>query len=59
MSHIIHSDTLRYLLEIGMKALKGDSNDAEHDALYLIVEMLETVQAQPKGQSKRKNGKRL
>ena len=46
MSYIIDSETLRDLIKTGQKALKGDSNDAEHDALYEIVITLETIRAQ-------------
>ncbi len=54
-----YPDTLRHLHTIGKKALRSDSNDAEHDALYEIVEMLGSMQS--KGQSKPtlKKGKRV
>lgn len=58
MSHVIPSNTLRYLLAIGKKALRGDSNDAEHDALYEIVEELKTIQAQAKPEATPEKGKR-
>ena len=41
MANTIDSETLRDLIKTGRKALRGDSNDAEHDALYEIVEILE------------------
>jgi hypothetical protein len=59
MSQVIPPDTLRHLLAIGQKALRGDSNDAEHDALYEIVEALKTSQSQVKGKTAPKKGKRL
>ena len=58
MSHVIPSSTLRHLLAIGKKALRGDSNDAEHDALYHIVEELKTIQAQGKPEAAPEKGKR-
>ena len=58
MSHVIPSTTLRHLLAIGKKALKGDSNDAEHDALYEIVEELKSIQAHVKQEAAPKKGKR-
>jgi len=45
MAYIIDSETLDDLISTGRKALKGNSNDAEHDALYEIVETLEMLQA--------------
>ena len=58
MSHVIPSTTLRHLLAIGKKALKGDSNDAEHDALYEIVEELKTIRAQGTAEAAAKKDKR-
>ncbi|MFO1490743.1 MAG: hypothetical protein U1F77_01945 [Kiritimatiellia bacterium] len=58
MSHVIPSNTLRHLLAIGKKALRGDSNDTEHDALYEIVEELKTIQAQGKTEAASKKDKR-
>ena len=58
MSHVIPSTTLRHLLAIGKKALKGDSNDAEHDALYEIVEELKSIQVQGKAEAEHEKGKR-
>ena len=52
MTHFIESETLRDLIKTGQKALRGDSNDAEHDALYEIVQTLETLQPQSKKKSK-------
>ena len=43
MTYIIPAQTLNALLKIGNRALNGDSNDAEHDALYELVEALEEV----------------
>ena len=43
MNHTIDSKTLRCLIKTGRSALDGDSNDAEHDALYLIIEALEAL----------------
>lgn len=53
MAYIIDSETLRDLVKVGRKALRGDSNDAEHDALYEIVASLETLQ--PEGKTKTKH----
>ena len=58
MSHVIPSSTLRHLLAIGKKALKGDSNDAEHDALHEIVEELKTIRAQGTAEAAAKKDKR-
>ena len=57
MAHIIDSEKLRDLIKTGQKALKGDSNDAEHDALYEIVMTLETLQPEDKNNSKRPDAK--
>ena len=43
MNYVIDSQTLSELLKTGRRALNGDSNDAEHDALYEIVAVLETL----------------
>lgn len=53
MDYIIDSETLRYLLVTGRKALRGDSNDAEHDALYAIVEMLDKIRSESEQKLKR------
>ena len=58
MDYIIGSETLRDLIKAGRKALKGDSNDAEHDALYEIVTTLEVLVSEGKGKSKRPDAKR-
>ena len=34
---------MRSLIKLGRMALSGDSNDAEHDALYEIVSILEAL----------------
>ena len=57
MAYTIDSETLRYLIKTGQKALAGDSNDAEHDALYEIVMTLETLQPEDKKNSKRPDAK--
>ena len=59
MSYTIDSDRLRDLIETGRKALKGDSNDAEHDALYEIITTLETLQPEGKKEFKHPNEKSL
>jgi hypothetical protein len=59
MPHVIRPNKLRDLIATGKKALRGDSNDAEHDALHLIVEGLEMIRSQAKGKSKRKSGRSL
>ena len=58
MAYLIAFETMRDLLKTGRKALKGDSNDAEHDALYEIVMMLETLRPEGKGKPKRPDAKR-
>ena len=58
MPYTIDSDRLRDLLKAGRKALKDDSNDAEHDALYEIVMTLETLRPEAKGKHKRPDAKR-
>ncbi len=57
MTHVIDSETLRDLVKTGQQALKGDSNDAEHDALYKIVVSLETIKAERKRKSKQPDAK--
>ena len=57
MSYTIDSEILRDLIKTGQKALKGDSNDAEHDALYEIVVTLETLKPEGKRKSKRPDAK--
>lgn len=57
MPYTIDSDRLRDLIKTGRKALKGDSNDAEHDALYEIVVTLETLRPKGNGQPKRPDAK--
>jgi hypothetical protein len=52
MTHIIDSETLSGLIATGQRALNGDSNDAEHDALYEIVMILETIQSEAGEKSK-------
>ena len=52
MSYLIDSETFRDLIETGQKALKGDSNDAEHDALYEIIITLEALKPTSKRESK-------
>ena len=59
MPYIIDSETLRDLITVGQKALKGDSNDAEHDALYKIVMTLETLLPDGKRKPKRADAKSL
>ena len=58
MPYLIPYKTLRYLLAVGNKALRGDSNDAEHDALYEIVEELKTIRAQGTAEAAAKKDKR-
>ena len=55
MTYLIDSETLRNLIKTGRMALKGDSNDAEHDALYEIVTSLEVLQSEGKSNSKRQD----
>ena len=57
MLHIIDSQKLRSLIKTGQKALKGDSNDAEHDALYEIVAALESLETEDTKDSERPNVK--
>ena len=57
MKHIIDSETLFDLIKAGRKALRGDSNDAEHDALYEIVTTLETLYPEIEKKFKRLNEK--
>jgi len=57
MPYTIDSDRLRVLIKTGRKALRGDSNDAEHDALYEIVATLETLRPEGKGKPKRPDAK--
>jgi len=57
MAYTIDSKTLRDLIKVGQKALKGDSNDAEHDALYLILMTLKTLRPKSKKISKRPDAK--
>jgi hypothetical protein len=57
MAYTIDSATMQHLIETGKKALKGDSNDAEHDALYEIVLILETFEPERKRKSKRSDAK--
>ena len=52
MSYFIDSAKLRDLIKTGQKALKGDSNDAEHDALYEIIVTLEALKPTSKRKSK-------
>ncbi len=59
MAYTIDSESLRYLIKTGQKALAGDSNDAEHDALYEIVMFLDVIQPDSKRKPKRLNAKRL
>ena len=54
----IDSKTLRSLIKTGQKALNGDSNDAEHDALFEIVMILETLKPERKRKSIRPVTKR-
>lgn len=49
----IGTEMLLDLIEKGRKALLGNSNDAEHDALYEIVTSLEVLRPEDKRQSKR------
>lgn len=58
MPYLIPYKTLRHLIAVGNKALRGDSNDDEHDALYHIVEQLKTIQEQGKAEAKSEKGKR-
>ena len=51
MPDTIDSETLCGLIKMGRKALNGDSNDAEHDALHQIVESLEALQDKEKSDS--------
>ena len=57
MADKLNSETLRDLIKTGRKALRGDSNDAEHDALYEIVTTLETIKPESKKTSKRPDAK--
>ena len=57
MAYIIDCETLRDLVKTGRKALRGDANDAEHDALYEIVKSLETLQLEGKKKPKRPEAK--
>lgn len=59
MTHTIDSETLLELIKTGQKALKGDSNDAEHDALFEIVTTLETLQPAWNEKSKGADAKNL
>ena len=53
----IDVETLRFLVKFGQDALDGDSNDAEHDALGMIMEFLEEIQSQVKRKSKKQEKK--
>ena len=57
MSYTIDSDTLRDLIKTGKTALNGNSNDAEHDALYEIIVTLEMLKPESKRKAKRTSGK--
>jgi hypothetical protein len=46
MTYTLTSEILRDIVETGQAALKGDSNDAEYDALYEIVTYLEGLLAE-------------
>ncbi len=39
----VEIETLIDIIKVGRNALRGDSNDAEHDALYEIVTTLESM----------------
>ena len=41
--HAIDSEILCKIVKVGREALNGDSNDAEHDALYEIVSTIESL----------------
>ena len=43
MNSSIETETLLGLIKIGRAALTGNSNDAEHDALFEIVTALESI----------------
>lgn len=58
MPYMIALEMLSELIKTGQKALKGDSNDAEHDALYEIVSTLKTLRPDGKGRSKLPAAKR-
>ena len=53
MPYFIDSVTLHDLIKTGQQALKGASNDAEHDALYEIVSALEALEPAVKKESNR------
>ena len=57
MNRTIDSERLRSIIKTGRKALNGDSNDAEHDALYEIVLTLETLKPERKKKSVRPDAK--
>ena len=57
MAYIIDCETLRDLVKTGRKALRGDSNDAEHDALYEIVTHLDMIRPDGKRKPKRQIAK--
>lgn len=53
ISYTINSNKLNDLVKIGQTALKGNSNDAEHDALYEIVTKLRDFKNRGKKKSNR------
>jgi hypothetical protein len=57
MNHCIDAKKLRLLAKMGRSALDGDSNDAEHDALYLIVEALEAIKLESNRRAGRPSSK--
>lgn len=59
MNYLIDSQTLIELIQTGQKALSGESNDAEHDALYEIILHLESLQPEHEEVSKLSDPKTL
>ena len=53
ISYRINSNKLNDLVKVGQTALKGNSNDAEHDALYEIVIKLRELKNRGKNKSNR------
>lgn len=55
MNYIIDSKILDHLIKIGQEALDGDSNDDEHDALYTIVQELDSLESEKQTDSNSAN----
>lgn len=58
MPYMIDFEILSDLVKAGRKALRGDSNDLEHDALYEIVTALESLRPEGERKSKHPHAKR-